>query len=272
MAVLSELKGRLLEPVFAGIDLAWGRKNPSGGAILCSGRLVAAVGTLTDDESILDFLAFHIPSDAPCVVAIDAPLRVPNTGGGRLCDRAVTSAYGARGAGALPANRSLPLFQPDVRGETLVRELAARLQIEETSAIARQDPRRLVCEVYPHPAHVELFELGRTLKYKVKPGRSRAELAGELSRYRALLGSLQEAQPALRGLEDLVPGEPAELRGRARKRLEDTLDAVTCAYVAAWAWEHGPQGQRWFGTLESGSILVPQRDQTATACAVAGEE
>jgi dihydroneopterin aldolase len=44
----------------------------------------------------------------------------------------------------------------------------------------RSGRARRAIEVYPHPATVALFRLGRTLKYKNKPGRDREALRGEL--------------------------------------------------------------------------------------------
>ena len=39
--------------------------------------------------------------------------------------------------------------------------------------------------------------------------------------------------------------------------MEDKLDAVTCAYVAAYLWHHGPARTRVYGDVAGGHILVP---------------
>jgi predicted RNase H-like nuclease len=256
-----------VEPVFVGLDLAWGARNPSGGAVLRDGQLVAATGALGDDNSILAFVGEHLPPNTPCVVAIDAPLRVPNVEGRRRCDAELSAAFRSFEAGALPANRSLPHFRPEPRGERLVRLLRDHFAIVETDAILRHDARRLVCEVFPHPAHVVLFGLQKTLKYKAKPGRSAAALAEACARYQTLLAGLAHATPPLLGLHSFVDETAPQPRGRARKEREDLLDAVTCAYVVWWAWWHGPPGQRWFGSLAEGSILTPHKEATAAAVA-----
>ncbi|MGL4651195.1 MAG: DUF429 domain-containing protein [Caldilineaceae bacterium] len=264
MVTITGQRAEALAPTFVGIDLAWSRRNPSGGAVLRDGRLVAAHACLTDDDSILAFLKAQIPAQSPCVVAVDAPLRVPNMTGRRDCDAQVSAAFWRHEAGALPANRSLALFQPEPRGELLVRRLADELAILETMEVARNDPRRLVCEVYPHPAHIVLFGLEKTIKYKKKRGRTAKELEDALSRYRGLLATLATADPPLAGLDEFAPEEPQSLHGKTRKAFEDRLDAITCAYVAAWAWTHGPTAMQAFGSPEGGSILVPRKLVTAS--------
>lgn len=75
--------------------------------------------------------------------------------------------------------------------------------------------------------------------------------------YRAALATLEDADPPLL-LGDLVP-KTVEARGY--KRWDDGLDAVTCAYVAAFAWRHGTLGPevRVFGDLRDGYVVVPDR-------------
>ena len=43
----------------------------------------------------------------------------------------------------------------------------------------------------------------------------------------------------------------------ALKEHEDILDAVTCAYIGAYLWRHGPRRATTYGSLPEGSILVP---------------
>ena len=72
---------------------------------------------------------------------------------------------------------------------------------------------RRAIEVYPHPATVALFRLGRTLKYKDKPGRDLEQLRVGAARLLGLLEGLASADPPL-----LVDGSTATGRragGRA---------------------------------------------------------
>lgn len=244
-------------PVFIGLDLAWSSRNHTGGAVIQDGRLVAAEGVLGSDAEILRFVAGYLPGNTAAVVAVDAPLCVPNAEGRRRCDHEVSLAWGAYEAGAYPANRRLLAVDGVVRGESLAAALAAEYGFVQAAPLPLRGEGRYVCEVFPHPAHVALFGLPRTLKYKRKPRRSIDEATAEFARYQQLLAALKLADPPLEGLEPWTSIDPATLRGRARQKLEETLDAVTCAYVAWYAWWHGPERQRVFGTIPEGHILTP---------------
>lgn len=248
-----------LPAVFIGIDLAWSRRNPSGGAVIVDGRLVDWRGNLGDDGELIAYVGQWVgPSDA-AVVAVDAPLRVPNLSGARACDRAVTAAWGRYHAGAHPANRGLLARDGDVRGETLVRLLADALGFGESAPIVAGSGVRAVCEVYPHVAHVSLFGLAERFRYKAKPGWDHATRWTAFAQYQAALAGLATADPPLRASEALTALDVVGRRGRALKRVEDGLDALTCAYVAAYAWRHGPPGQIVYGDVASGHILAPRR-------------
>ncbi len=246
------------EAVFIGLDLAWSRRNRSGAAAISGGRLVEWSGSLGSDEELLAFVARHLPRYAPAVVGIDAPLCVPNTDGARSCDRAVTAAWGRQGGGAYPANRARLAVEDEVRGETLAAALAGRWGFVQTAPIPRQAQGRLVCEVYPHPAHLALFRRKRIWQVKPRPGRTPATRRGELAASAAAMRALERAAPPLAGVEALGPGRAAGLRGRALKEFEDALDAVTCAYVVYYAWQHGPERQQLYGDLRTGHILTPR--------------
>lgn len=261
---------------FIGIDLAWSARNPSGVAVVRDEKLVACSGKLGSTDEIFRFVKKHISKKGPAIVGIDAPLRVPNETGSRRCDRELSAEWRRYEAGALPANRRLlgqyahekSVWQVPgtngiederrVRGETLVNMLVQRLHFTEAAPIPRRTEDRLVCEIYPHPAHVSLFGLEITLKYKTRPGRSYDMRWTELERYQRLLRRLQSATPALRHTKKLLTEiDVRELRGRRLKEYEDKLDAVSCAYVASYLWHHGPRRTRVYGSVPEGHIVVP---------------
>ena len=97
---------------------------------------------------------------------------------------------------------------------------------------------RRAIEVYPHPATVALFRLGRTLKYKAKTGRGVAQLRAELLRLMEHIEGLAQAARRCaspqRGLAALRVAEDATRKSDLR-RAEDPVDAVMCAYVAMYA-------------------------------------
>lgn len=253
---MAKKRGR---PSFIGIDLAWSDKNPSGVAAIRDGRLVACTGGLRKMSEIVDFVGDHLSRRNGSIVAVDAPLRVPNETGIRACDRALSADWRRYQAGAYPANRKLLERDGVVRGEALTAALSERFKFYESDVIPRRTKARLVCEVYPHPALVSLFGLDRTLKYKRGRGRSFEERWSEFDRYRKLLRKLRKADPRLRGTRRLLKSTQVYgLRGAALQAYEDALDAITCAYIAAYLWKHGPRAVLRYGALEEGHILVPQ--------------
>ena len=253
---MAKMRGK---PSFIGIDLAWSDRNPSGGAVIRDGRLVACTGGLGRLSEIVDFVGAHLSRRNGSIVAVDAPLRVPNETGIRPCDRALSADWQRYHAGAYPANRRLLARDGVVRGEALTAALSERFQFYETDVIPQRTKARLVCEVYPHPALVSLFGLDRILKYKRGRGRSYEERWPEYDRYCSLLRGLRKADPPLRGTKKLLTGTNVfGLRGAALQEYEDALDALTCAYVASYLWRHGPGPVKRYGSLEEGHILVPR--------------
>jgi len=243
-----------------GVDLAWSAHRASGVLALnwdgTSARPMAW-DALTGVGAVVDFIARTV-GGGPALVAVDAPLLVPNETGTRPGDRALSREYRQREAGAYPANRRR--LGPDVVGEVLVAKLRDH-GFTLSPLVRRRAEVRQVVEVYPHPAQVELFGLPKTLKYKARPGRTPEARWAELRTLRDLLGTLARREPPLRAkglLEDL---DPWGLRGRSLKRVEDLLDALVCAYVALHLWFWGEMGYRAFGDLRTGFILVPTRRQ-----------
>ena len=237
---------------FVGIDLAWGLKRPTGLAVLdAEGHLlrVSAHGT---DEDIVASLWLYVDSD--CLVAIDAPLVVKNVAGNRPCEAALNRDFARFDAGAHPSNTGKREFAGIPRGARLATMLGLDMDPSSRS-------RRRAIEVYPHPATVAVFRLGRTLKYKHKSGRTLVQLRSELLRLMALLEGLADSVVPLRvddhdewrGLRRLV--ESAERKGDLR-RAEDQVDAVVCAYVALFA-ERRPDLTTTYGDFGSGYIVTP---------------
>jgi predicted RNase H-like nuclease len=119
---------------------------------------------------------------------------------------------------------------------------------------ARQEGRFQI-EVYPQAATVNLFDPPGIVKYK--RGR-RAERAKELRRLRRLmLSRLPLLDPALS-----LRLPPLPNTGNL-KPVEDEIDAVLCAYLAAHWWFWATQRNRVYGCGETGYIVVPEGK---TAC------
>ncbi len=221
-----------------------------------AGQLLTATATLGDDETILDFITDALPAGTPGLIAIDAPLAVPNETGGRPCDRQVAAVFGRFEAAPYPANRRNLARYGGLRTEEL-RQRLQTLGFRHDPHIRRQAPTRQVIEVFPHPATVSLFDLERTLKYKARSGRDYSLRWGELGRLRDHLALLSSAVPPLYLPPDVAAMPIRGLRGGGFKEAEDLLDAAVCAYSALHAWHHGPRGYAVYGDAEHGHILVP---------------
>ena len=99
---------------FVGVDLAWGRRKPTGLAALDDeGRLLHVSAVRTDDE-IRTALAPYV--GGACLVAIDAPLIVRNAAGNRPAEAALNRDFARFHAGAHPSNTGKPEFGATPRG------------------------------------------------------------------------------------------------------------------------------------------------------------
>lgn len=253
--------------LFLGLDLAWGNKNTSGGVVLSyspqtgsPGVILDVAETLGDDNEIVGWVRrWMVEAGAEgLLLGVDAPLLVPNKTGKRPCEAEIGRRFARFQAGAHPANRTI--FKDDVRGERLVARLAQEGIADDPYLNApRQTGRRQMMEVFPHPAHVVLFELARTLKYKAKPGRDYPSRWAAMNEYSRHLRELTAHDPPLS-----LPGDwpPLDATGRiagALKRLEDGLDALTCAYIVYWYWWFGQTGAEVLGDLTDGYIVIPRK-------------
>jgi len=241
-----------------GLDLAWSPRNPTGAAVIGGGADGGALverALLGDLDTIVGFVERHAGA-GPAIIAVDAPLRVPNERGRRPAEAAISRAFGRYQAGAYPANRQRLTFEGIVRGEALVALLEERGFVHKP-AVAAGEPVRQVVEVFPHPAMIALFGLRRTLKYKARPNRTLAERLAAWREYQVHVRALTDADPPLRGHEEFVTRDVAALRGKRLKDYEDQVDALLCAYIALYAFRWGAARCRTFGTLDGGCIFTP---------------
>jgi predicted RNase H-like nuclease/ppGpp synthetase/RelA/SpoT-type nucleotidyltranferase len=237
---------------FVGVDLAWGVKRPTGVAVLDPGGRLVHMSAQSDDASVVAALAPYV--DGACVVAFDAPLVVVNETGNRPAEAALNRDFARFVAGAHPVNTTTPEMSPVPRAARLAATLG--LDVDPASSA----PRRAI-EVYPHPATVALFRLGRTLRYKNKPGRPLPLLRSELLRLTGLLEGLRDAPLPLfldghRGWRELVTQVEGATRKSDLRRVEDQVDAVVCAYVAMYA-ERQPALTTTYGDVATGCIVTP---------------
>jgi predicted RNase H-like nuclease len=239
---------------FIGVDLGWS-SNPSGLCCLeLHGETLALVDLRREKtfDDIFRWIDQQVPDPDAAMIAIDAPILIPNQTGTRLPDRLAHQFFGRYHAGCYPANLGLP-FAARTVGFGL--SLEAR-QFVHAPEITPQQPGRYQIEVFPHPAMIHLFRLERIIKYK--KGTVSDRRAGLMKLRQHLLEDLPQLEPKL-DLQDL-PEIP--LKGTEMKALEDQLDSLVCAYVAAHWWYWGLERNLVLGDREEGYIVVPAPQRT----------
>ncbi len=249
---------------FLGIDLGW----VGGGSGYCclegqAGRLnLCALDWTGDRQQLLEWIDQDAGQEA--VVAVDAPLIIPNATGMRPCDRQAHQLLGRYHAGCYPANQGSP-FAPYTTGFS--QALTARGFLHAPTLSPRQKGRFQI-EVFPHASALALFQLPRIIKYKKGRLANRRQGLSQLQTF--IQTVLPQCQPAL----NVQLPDPLPTTGKALKTLEDQLDAILCAYTAAswWYWgrdRHWVLGGTTFSEkpasrdayLKTGYIVIPQLPQ-----------
>ena len=235
-------------PTFIGVDLGWYGK-PSGLAVfrlIGRGLRLREVTRIQDEKEIRGWVSERA-GVGTAVVAVDAPIIIRNKNGIRPAERALNAQFCRFHAGCHPANLARPFAGYTLRFSRALESMGFAFN----TGMAAQQLGRFQIEVHPHAASVNLFRLPRIVKYK--RGR-RQKRADELNRFRKLLlDRLPELEPRVKNLD--LPGVPG--RG-STKVVEDQLDAVLCAYIAAHWWYWGPAKNTVFGDCRTGFIIVPK--------------
>jgi predicted RNase H-like nuclease len=240
--------------VFLGVDLGWYGK-PSGLASIETvgqGLQLRNVTRVEDPDEILNWIQAEA-RESTTVVGVDAPLVICNQTGIRDAERELNKEYRRFHAGCHAAN----LGRPFARNVLAFSSRLSTLGFAHGAAMTARQEGRFQIEVHPHAATVSLFDLPLIVKYKRG---LRDAKARELRRLRQLmLTQLPLLDPALTLRLPSIP-----LRGNL-KPVEDQIDAVLCAYVAACWWHWAAARNHVFGCNEAGYIVVPKRTSTATA-------
>ncbi|NJM98392.1 MAG: DUF429 domain-containing protein [Phormidesmis sp. RL_2_1] len=234
---------------FIGIDLGW-QSGPSGLCCLSFKGKSLALHTLDHKAELAEVLMWVdaiAPCGEPAIIAIDAPTLIPNATGMRQPDRLAHRYFGKYHAGCYPANLSRPFATRLIQ---FGRDLENR-GFNHAPNIEPQKEGRYQAEVFPHPATIQLFNLPQILKYKKGRLAARSQALGQLRDY--ILTGLPQQQPPL--IIDHLPEIP--VGGKALKALEDQLDSIICAYVAAHWWYWGLERNGVLGDRANGYIVIP---------------
>lgn len=245
---------------FVGIDLAWTPRKTSAVTVARGDANGVTLAAWEDDLRGADQVAAYLeevvgPGDA--LVAMDAPLAIPNEFGMRPCDRIVASVFRPYHAGVHPVNRSNLSRYQGFQGEELARLLVRRGYAHAIRLNPRK-PVRALLETYPHAASVVLFGLEERLAYKAR-GRSRPwDLRKKaLEEYCDHLRRLSCAEPPMYVEGRILSIDLENLRPGLRKGYEDLLDSILCAYVAYYYWFWGPSRCMVIGSVEEGYLVLP---------------
>ena len=238
---------------FVGIDFGWS----SGASGLCclvwrDNQLeILDLTTVLEIDNILAWLDGWIESISPAIVAVDAPTIINNLTGMRLADKLTHKYFGRYHAGCYPANLSLKFAERTVGlGKTLTAK-----NFQHAPVIKPKHLGRYQIEVFPHPATINLFGLEKILKYKKGKLSDRQQELAKLRNY--IIKFLPQLEPALSLSLSAIPAIDRSFTGKELKAIEDMLDSLICAYVAAHWWYWGEAKNLVLGDLDSGYIVIP---------------
>ncbi|MCB9758658.1 MAG: DUF429 domain-containing protein [Alphaproteobacteria bacterium] len=235
---------------YLGLDLAWAPRGTSAGAVMEAtdeGVRLVSTAHLRAHEDVLGWVARN-RGRSGAILSVNAPLIVENTGGRRPVDVDLEHHFGRYFVDEYQVN-TVNASHPRTIGRALMR------MGFEPDPQAEGDR---VIETATQPTQILLFGLERPLRIKSGPIGGRKDAA---NRYRELIyGKLPFSEPPLEDSDALEALHEADLGGMNGTRLgelEEKLDAVMCAYVAAFLDLMGPESCAFLGDLHTGYVLLP---------------
>ncbi|MCP4804879.1 MAG: DUF429 domain-containing protein [Proteobacteria bacterium] len=187
-----------------------------------------------------------------CILAVNAPIIVENSGGRRPVDEQLAHHFGRFYVDEYAAN-TVNTSHPRTIGRAL-----QRMGFDPDP----QAEADRVIETASQAAQILMFELDRPLRIKSGPIGARKDAA---NRYRELIyGKLPFCNPELEdgdALEELMNVDLGSLNGSRLGELEGKLDAVLSGYIAGFLDLRGPKACAFLGDLRSGYILLPTQEE-----------
>jgi predicted RNase H-like nuclease len=265
---------------FIGVDLAWGEGKPSrpanesGLALIDESGIVLFAGWARGIDEVADWLIRVAEPGA--LIAIDAPLVIPNATGMRLAEREVGMGYGRWHVAANASNAAMGWKG----GVTLYNRLIAEGFIY-TDGTGPRDPSAIAFfECYPYTTIVGMEELGYEDKRPRYKRLNKALGAGEGREARRLacddllrrLDGLSAATPPLALSSHPTSAEllstPTPIDDVPYKHREDLIDALICAWTASVWQRHGESRVQILGLTDQldpsghrGVIVAPARPE-----------
>lgn len=211
------------------------------------GVTLISADTLRSHEDTLRWITRN-RGRGQCTLVVNAPVIVENLSGARPCDRLLLEHF-TRFRIDEYANNTVSASHPRTMGRALM-----RMGFDPNPA---GEGDRLV-ETHTQAAQVLLFGVDRPVRLKSGPIGARKEA---VQRFRELIVErLYPGPPSLEhseALETLMAAHLPDLNGTRLGELEERLEALFCAYVAAYLGECGTDACAFLGNLDQGYILLP---------------
>lgn len=263
---------------FIGIDLAWGEGTASkqaketGLAVIDERGTVLDAGWARGIDAVCEWIIARAePGD---VIAIDAPLVIPNLTGMRLAERQVGMGYGKWKVAANASNQQMG-WQGGVALRLRLEAEGLRYTDGLTSA---SSDTSVFFECYPYTTMVGMAELGYELerpRYKrlvktLPVGQARELRARECDELIRRMQTLEFADPpvdlASHDVTRILIDEPSPIADVPHKHREDLLDAVLSARTASIWHRHGSRRVQVLGESDAAdahgriaTIVAPAR-------------
>ena len=237
-------------PRFLGLDLAWAPRHSSGGAVMElheDGLKLVSSCSLRAHEDILSWIARNRGRDG-VTLAVNAPIIVDNMGGQRPCDAQLHEHF---------SHHQVDEYQVNLVNASHPRTIGRALMRMGFDPDPSAEGDRVV-ETYNQATQVLLFGVERPVRLKVGPVGARKDA---VARYRENIDTmLTDAYPSMidsAALDELIEADLPSCNGSRVGELEERLEAVLCAYTAAYLNIRGPEDCAYLGDLERGYVLLP---------------
>ena len=202
---------------------------------------------LRTHEAVLGWIARN-RGRRGAVMAVNAPIIVENSNGLRGCDSQLQEHFSRFQVDDHQVN-IVSSGHPRTMGKAMV-----RMGFDPDP----QGEGDRVIETFTQPSQVLLFDLDRPIRVKTGPIGARKDA---VARYRELvMARLMDGVPRLvtsSALRDLMGADLMTMNGTRLGEIEEKLEALLCAYTAAYLDIRGPDDCAFLGNLYEGYILLP---------------
>ncbi len=258
-----------MAPRYVGFDSAWADNPRRPGSICALGERFEPPRPAGFDAALAFVRDGHAGGD-PTILAIDQPTIVPNVAGARPADRVAAALMSWSGGGVQPAFRGKAALFGD--GAPIWRFLAALGFRDDPHAAAGAASGGFVMEVFPAMALLALdpaFLAARGGGPRYNPVRNTFRLEA----WRAACRAAAAEARRLGFAEAAAWCDALDPNVKPRKPLQDDLDALLCALIAA-RWHRERASCAMIGDTARGYIVAPVsaagRARLAAAAALRG--